>query len=125
MVSVDILKADAILRRDPSDITATLKTIPGVDINDKQLSIWRRSGWTYGGGARSLIMADGMSVLTPGFGEINWNMIPMKNIVQVEILKGASSVLYGSLALIWSHSYPDGTSRFSPSDPCKYIFGNL
>ena len=48
--SMYILKADAILRPDPSDITATLKTIPGVDINDKQLSIWGRSGWTYGGG---------------------------------------------------------------------------
>lgn len=82
-VFVDILKADAILRRDPSDITATLKTIPSVDINDKQPSIWGRSGWTYGVRARSLIIADGMSVLTPGFGEINWNTIPMENIAQV------------------------------------------
>lgn len=98
-VSMDVLKADAILRQDPSDITATLKTIPGVDINDKQPSIRGGSGWTYGVGARSLILVDGMSVLTPGSGEINWNTIPMENIAQVEVLKGASSVLYGSSAL--------------------------
>lgn len=98
-VSMDVLKAEAILRRDPSDITATLKTVPGVDINDKQPSIRGGSGWTYGVGARSLILVDGMSVLTPGSGEINWNTIPMENIAQVEILKGASSVLYGSSAL--------------------------
>ena len=50
-------------------------------------------------GSRCLILVDGMSVLTPGSGEINWNMIPMENVDQVEVLKGASSVLYGSSAL--------------------------
>ncbi len=98
-VSMNVLKASDIARQDPSDIRSTLATIPGVEINDKQPSIRGGSGWTYGVGSRSLIMVDGMSVLTPGVGEINWNTIPMENIEQVEVIKGASSVLYGSSAL--------------------------
>ena len=44
-------------------------------------------------------MVDGMSILSPAGGEINWNAVPMENIAQVEVMKGASSVLYGSSAL--------------------------
>ncbi|MCD8165617.1 MAG: TonB-dependent receptor [Bacteroides sp.] len=98
-VSMDILKAADIAKQTPTDLSAVIKTLPGVDVNDKQPSIRGGSGWTYGVGARSLILVDGMSILNPGTGEINWNTIPMENIEQVEILKGASSVLYGSSAL--------------------------
>ncbi len=42
---------------------------------------------------------DGMSILNPKTGEINWNNVPLENVAQVEVVKGASSVLYGSSAL--------------------------
>ena len=98
-VSMDLLKADDLSKQAPTDLTSTLKTLPGVDVNDKQPSIRGGAGWTYGVGSRSQILVDGMSILTPGSGEINWNVIPMENVEQVEIIKGASSVLYGSSAL--------------------------
>lgn len=98
-VSMNVVKPTDIIRQDPKDIRGMLSTIPGVDINDKQPSIRSGSGWTYGVGSRSLIMVDGMSILTPGVGEINWNAIPKENIQQIEVIKGASSVLYGSSAL--------------------------
>lgn len=98
-VSMELLKAADIARQAPTDLTAVLTTLPGVDVTDRQPSIRGGSGWTYGVGSRSLIMVDGMSVLTPGSGEINWNVIPMESAEQVEVLKGASSVLYGSSAL--------------------------
>lgn len=98
-VSMDLLKSDAIARQAPTDLTATLQTLPGVDIVDKQPSIRGGGGWTYSVGARSQILMDGMSVLNPQNGEINWNMIPLENVEQVEVIKGASSVLYGSSAL--------------------------
>jgi len=37
--------------------------------------------------------------LNPKTGEINWNNVPLENVAQVEVVKGASSVLYGSSAL--------------------------
>lgn len=98
-VSMDLLKASDISLQVPTDISAALNTLPGVDVNDKQPSIRGGSGWTYGVGSRSQIWVDGMSALTSGSGEINWNAIPMENVEQVEIIKGASSVLYGSSAL--------------------------
>lgn len=98
-VSMDLLKSADIAKQSPVDLSAALNTLPGVDVNDKQPSIRGGSGWTYGVGARSLILVDGMSTLTSGSGEINWNTIPMENVEQVEVMKGASSVLYGSSAL--------------------------
>ncbi|MCD7936593.1 MAG: TonB-dependent receptor, partial [Tannerellaceae bacterium] len=98
-VSMDLLKAEDLARQAPTDLSESLKNLPGVDVNDKQPSIRGGSGWTYGVGARSQILVDGMSILSPGNGEINWNTIPMENVEQVEIMKGASSVLYGSSAL--------------------------
>lgn len=98
-VSMDVIKPEDIERQNPKDLRSVLSTVSGVDITDRQPSIRSGSGWTYGVGSRSLIMVDGMSILSPGVGEINWNTIPMENIEQVEVIKGASSVLYGSSAL--------------------------
>lgn len=98
-VSMDLLKAEDLARQAPTDLSEALRNLPGVDVNDKQPSIRGGSGWTYGVGSRSQILVDGMSILSPGNGEINWNTIAMENVEQVEVMKGASSVLYGSSAL--------------------------
>jgi outer membrane receptor protein involved in Fe transport len=98
-VSMEIIKPENIVRQNATDLSKVLNTLPGVDVVDKQPSIRGGSGWTYGVGSRCQVMVDGMSVLTPGVGEINWNTIPMENVAQVEVIKGASSVLYGSSAL--------------------------
>lgn len=98
-VSMDVLKSGDIARQAPTDISSTLRTLPGIDIVDKQPSIRGGSGWTYGVGSRSQVLVDGMSTLNPKTGEINWNTVPLENVEQVEVIKGASSVLYGSSAL--------------------------
>lgn len=98
-VSMELLKATDISRQAPTDLTSVLTTLPGVDVTDRQPSIRGGSGWTYGVGSRCLILVDGMSVLSPGSNEINWNIVPVEQIDQVEVLKGASSVLYGSSAI--------------------------
>ena len=98
-VSMDVVKSGDIARQAPTDISSTLRTLPGIDIVDKQPSIRGGSGWTYGVGSRSQVLIDGMSTLNPKTGEINWNTVPVENVEQVEVIKGASSVLYGSSAL--------------------------
>ena len=85
---MDLVKAGDIARQAPTDITSTLRTLPGVDIVDKQPSMRGGSGWTYGVGARSQILVDGMSTLNPKTGEINWNTVPLENIEQIEVIKG-------------------------------------
>lgn len=98
-VSMNVLKPKDIAKQAPTDLSETLRQVPGVDVNDKQASIRGGSGWTYSVGSRCLMLVDGMNALTVGSGEMNWNNVPTHNIEQVEIIKGASSVLYGSSAL--------------------------
>jgi iron complex outermembrane receptor protein len=46
-----------------------------------------------------MLLADGMPILSGDIGRPNWTLLPTENIAQVEVIKGASSVLYGSAAL--------------------------
>ena len=95
--------------------------MPGVDINDKQPSIRGGNGWTYGVGSRSLVLVDGMSALSSGNGAINWNIVPLENIEQVEVMKGASSVLYGSSALNGGDQHPHETAGTHADHKCAYV----
>ncbi|MFQ9021736.1 MAG: Plug domain-containing protein [Parabacteroides merdae] len=58
----------------------------------------------------SLVLVDGMSVLSSGNGVINWNIVLLENTEQVEVMKGASSVLYGSSALNGVDQHPHETA---------------
>ena len=98
-VSMEVIKPQTLRCQAPTDLTATLQTVPGIDIIDKQPSIRGGGGWTYSVGSRCQVLLDGMSILNPKTGEVNWNNIPLENVGQVEVIKGASSVLYGSSAL--------------------------
>lgn len=98
-VSMEVLKPQTIRSQAPTDLSSTLQTLPGVEIIDKQPSIRGGGGWTYSVGSRCQVLMDEMTILNPKTGEINWNNVPLENVAQVEVVKGASSVLYGSSAL--------------------------
>ncbi|NRA13748.1 MAG: TonB-dependent receptor, partial [Crocinitomicaceae bacterium] len=72
---------------------------PGVYTMDGQVSIRGGSGFAYGAGSRVMLLWNGMPILSGDAGDAKWNAIPMECASQIEILKGASSVLYGSGAL--------------------------
>jgi iron complex outermembrane receptor protein len=71
----------------------------GIVIVDNEPQIRGGSGYSSGMGSRVMIMLDDMPLLRPDAGRPMWNFIPMESIEQVEILKGAASVLFGSAAL--------------------------
>lgn len=98
-VSMQVLKADRISNEHSFDLESSLQKLPGVDIIDGQANIRSGSGWSYGAGSRVLVMVDGLPLLSPDASDAKWNLLPMENISQVEVLKGASSALYGSSAL--------------------------
>lgn len=98
-VSIEVVKPQALRSQAPTDLSSTLQTLPGVEVIDKQPSIRGGGGWTYSVGSRCQVLMDGMTILNPKTGEINWNNVPLENVAQVEVVKGASSVLYGSSAL--------------------------
>jgi outer membrane cobalamin receptor len=69
--------------------------VPGVNLVDDQLSIRGSSGYSRGAGARVLMAIDGLPFYTGDTGEIIWEAVPVNEIETVEIIKGASSSLYG------------------------------
>ena len=98
-VSMSVIKPALIENKATRDAEAIIEQVPGVQINENQASIRGGSGWSYGAGSRVMVMLDGMPMLAGDANDIKWSAIPLENISQIEVLKGASSVLYGSSAL--------------------------
>ena len=98
-VSVDVIKSDYLSRNHISDAQELITKSSGIEVLDGQASIRSGSGFSYGVGSRVLALVDGLPLLSPDAGGIRWQYLPMENLSQVEIIKGASSVLYGSSAL--------------------------
>ena len=48
---------------------------------------------------KTLIMLDGRKMNRPDMSSINWLQIPLNNIERIEVVRGASSVLYGDAAI--------------------------
>jgi iron complex outermembrane receptor protein len=99
MVSLDIIKPERIASTSTTNLESILRQTPGVEILDGQPSIRGGSGYSYGAGSRVLVLIDDLPILTGDVGDVKWDYLPVENIEQVEIIKGASSVLYGSSAL--------------------------
>ena len=98
-VTIDVIKSDLIQHTNDVKLDQTIQRIPGVSVIDGQANIRGGSGYSYGAGSRVLLLMDDLPILTGDAGFPTWDFIPMENIQQVEIIKGAASALYGSSAL--------------------------
>ncbi len=98
-VSMDVLKSSDFLKTHINDAQELINNTPGIEVLDGQASIRGGSGFSYGAGSRVMVLIDGLPMISPDAGNIKWQFLPLENISQVEIIKGASSVLYGSSAL--------------------------
>jgi outer membrane receptor protein involved in Fe transport len=98
-VSMEVIKPQFIERQNTQQLDDALRLIPGVDVLDGQASIRGGSGYSYGAGSRVMLLVDDLPMLTGDVNEVKWNFIPVELIGQVEVVKGASSALYGSSAL--------------------------
>ena len=98
-ISMEVLKPQMIENKNTYNIESSLNKVPGVDINNHQPSIRSCTGWSYGAGSRVMILVDEMPIMSADIADAKWNYIPTENISQVEVLKGASSALFGSQAL--------------------------
>jgi outer membrane receptor protein involved in Fe transport len=98
-VSMDVIKPEFIENQNTQQLDEALRQIPGVDVMDGQANIRGGSGYSYGAGSRVMLLMDGLPMLTGDVNEVKWNYLPVEIIGQVEVIKGASSALYGSSAL--------------------------
>ncbi len=98
-VSLEVIKPSLVENSNTTSIEQTVEKVPGVDVVDGQANIRGGSGYSYGAGSRVMLLMDDIPVLTADAGFPNWSFLPIENLEQVEIIKGASSALYGSSAL--------------------------
>jgi iron complex outermembrane receptor protein len=98
-VSMEVLRPALIGNKNSANIKSALDQAPGLNILDGEPQIRGGSGFSFGVGSRVAILLDGLPVLAGDAGRPEWNFIPVENVEQVEIIKGASSVTYGSSAL--------------------------
>lgn len=98
-VSVEVIKPSLIANKNTTNIQTAIDQVPGVNITDGQANIRGGSGWSYGAGTRVQVLVDDMPLISGDAGQAQWSLIATENINQVEIIKGASSALYGSSAL--------------------------
>ena len=98
-VSMDVIKPELIENKAAASLDRTINQAPSVHVVDGQANIRSGSGWSYGAGSRVMVMVDGMPLMSGDQGAAEWHLVPMENISQIEIIKGASSVLFGSSAL--------------------------
>lgn len=111
--SIEIIKPSLIEDKNTRSIESILDQTPGLNIMDGEPQIRGGSGFTFGVGSKVAVLVDDMPILSGDAGRPEWGFIPVENIEQIEITKGASSVLSGSSALSGSihirTAYPTAT----------------
>lgn len=98
-VSMEVLPASYLEAINPIQLDDAIRLIPGVDVIDGQANIRGGSGYSYGAGSRVMLLVDGLPMLSGDVNDIKWDALPIEIVDQVEVIKGASSSLYGSSAL--------------------------
>lgn len=98
-VSLDVLRPNLIQNTNQTSLSGLLDKVPGVNLVGDQANIRGGSGFSYGAGSRVLLLVDDMPIMQADAGYPQWEDVPLENIEQVEVVKGAASALYGSSAL--------------------------
>ncbi len=98
-VSVEVLGKEQLKNTNSTDLADAVNRVSGVQIQDGQISIRGGSSYSYGVGSRTAVMVDNLSIASADLGMNQWSFAPLENAEQVEVIKGSSSVVYGSSAL--------------------------
>jgi len=122
-VSMEIIRPQLIDNKGITDLEQAVDQTPGVFTMDGQVSIRGGSGFAYGTGSRVLLLWNGMPLLSGYAGDTQWNAIPMEQTAQIEVMKGAASVLYGSGALNGVISLIEKEPGIIPETKVKVAYG--
>jgi outer membrane cobalamin receptor len=97
--TIEVLKAKNLEISNIPSIDKAVDRMPGVAIVDNEPQIRAGSGFSSGLGSRVMIMVDEMPLMRGDAGRPDWTLLPIDDLDQIEVVKGASSVVYGSAAI--------------------------
>jgi iron complex outermembrane receptor protein len=97
--SLSVLRPEIVQNKNTQSLETIIDQVPGVVVVDNDPQIRAGSGFSYGAGSRVMMLVDDLPILSGDIGRPSWTFLPIENLEQVEVIKGASSVLYGSAAL--------------------------
>ena len=98
-ISLDVIKPNLIEEKNTVSLQDAFNQTPGVIISDDQANIRSGSGWSFGAGSRVLMMVDDMPMMSPDAGQVQWKLLPNEAVLQMEVIKGAASALFGTSAM--------------------------
>lgn len=123
--SADVMGARLLQNNNITNIQQAVTKIPGVTVLDGQMSIRGGSGYAYGAGSRVMLVVDEMPLMTADRGDIEWAFMPVENIEQMEVVKGASTVLYGSSALNGVINVTTAYARDTPQTNFSFFYEGM
>jgi outer membrane receptor for ferrienterochelin and colicins len=94
--AVEVITGEEIARMGAKTVAEVMQNIPGVVIYDHPQATVMMQGFE---GAYVKVLIDGIEITGDVGGATPVNMIPVSDIERIEIIRGASSVLYGSDAM--------------------------
>ncbi len=98
-VSMEVVTKNQIKNTNANDLGDVVSKTPGVLVQDGQISIRGGSSFSYGVGTRTAVLVDNLNMTSADLAEGQSKLVPVENTKQVEVIKGASSVVYGTSAL--------------------------
>lgn len=116
-VSIEILRPDFLEKNVITRLDEVIAKVPGVQIIDGQTNI-RSSGFSFFSGSRVGFIIDELPYLNPTTSGVQWDFVPIENLGQIEITKGAASVLYGTSAM-------NGLINFKTAQPTSEPYTSL
>jgi iron complex outermembrane receptor protein len=122
-VSMEVLKPSLIENKSIQTIETAVDQVPGVNVIDGQANIRGGSGFSYGAGSRVLVMVDEMPMLTADAGDVKWTFLPIENCEQIEVIKGASSALFGSSAMNGVINFRTAYAKEDPETKINFYGG--
>ena len=98
-ISVSTIAKEQLSTRNITSIDFALQYVPGVEVNQDNVSIRGSSGFSFGIGSRAIFLQDGFPLLSADNNDIKFDIIPILFVDRVEVVKGAGSALFGTSAL--------------------------
>ncbi len=97
--TMEVVGLESIAKNNVTTLDRALKGVAGLAIVDNEPQMRGGSGFSSGMGSRVMLLLDNMPMLRADAGRPAWNLVSMEDVEQIDVLKGAASVLYGSAAI--------------------------